>query len=624
MSTRLFIFILLFTPGLFAQYREFRGVKLTDVDSQVLFSEKSISEAMDFLAALNVNAVIPVVWNGGYTQYPSGIMDSLFGNRIDPAFSGRDPLETVVIEARRVGIEVYPWFEYGFSSYYSGGSPPYGGHILQKFPVWAARHLNGDICVKNGFDWMSGVNPEVQNFIIGLTMEVMRKYDVDGVEYSDRMPALPIECGYDSTTVALYRLDHNGADPPANFYDIAWKRWRADKLNNFYRRVRDSVKALDNRLFVASSPSVYPWAYDQYLQDSKTWVNSGVVDQFLPQLYRYNFSDYLYELNNSLSHIDPAKKEITFAGILMNVGSYVISQDFLLQSLQANRQAGVMGEGFFFYEGLRKNNSQLADVLRSGYYALPSGMPGRVFNRRPPGVVINEDSSAVHTTGSWESLPVPGFRGGILRTGSTTPASLGYDLDIPATAWYDLYVYLIPSISFAPVVNYTVHGSAGDSAVTVNQQNPGKQGWFKLGTYELQAGNRSVISVNNTGVPAGKYVMADAAMALINRQLSPDVVITGVEDEATMVPVDHELKVTGYPNPFNPSIEITYGLSETAEVKLLFYNALGELVSTFDEGERAPGKHHFTWRPDGFSSGAYFVKVLANGRSGHFKMLLMK
>ncbi|KAA0253944.1 MAG: hypothetical protein EDM75_11395, partial [Chlorobiota bacterium] len=228
MSTRLFILILLLTPGLFAQYREFRGVKLTDVDSQVLFSEKRISEAMDFLAALNVNAVIPVVWNGGYTQYPSRIMDSLFGKRIDPSFSGRDPLETVVIEARRVGIEVYPWFEYGFSSYYSGGSPPFGGHILQKFPAWAARHLNGDICVKNGFDWMSGVNPEVQNFIIGLTMEVMRKYDVDGVEYSDRMPALPIECGYDSTTVALYRLDHNGADPPANFYDIAWKRWRAD------------------------------------------------------------------------------------------------------------------------------------------------------------------------------------------------------------------------------------------------------------------------------------------------------------------------------------------------------------------------------------------------------------
>lgn len=624
MSARLLIFSIILTFSVFAQNKEFRGVKLTDIDSQVLFSEKSISEAMDFLAELNINAVIPVVWNGGYTQYPSTIMDSLFGKKIDPAFSGRDPLETVVIEARRVGIEVYPWFEYGFSSWYSGGTPPYGGHILQKYPSWAARHLSGDICVKNGFDWMSGINPEVQNFIIGMTMEVGRKYDVDGFEYSDRMPALPIECGYDSTTVALYRLDHNGADPPANFYDTAWKRWRADKLNLFYQRVRDSVKAFDNRLFVASSPSVYPWAYDQYLQDSKTWVNSGIVDQFLPQLYRYNFTDYLYELNNSLSHINPEKKEITFAGVLMNVGSYVISEEFLLQSLQANRQAGVKGEGFFFYEGLKKNNNQLANVLRSGYYASPVEMPGRTFNRRPRGVVINEDSSAVNKSGSWESLPVPGFRGGILRTGATPAATLHYDLDIPATAWYDLYVYLIPSISFAQVVHYTVHSVAGDSSITVNQQSPGKQGWFNLGRFELQAGSRTVISMNNSGVQTGKYIMADAAMALINRQLSPDVVITGVKEGQPVVPIEHGITVTGYPNPFNPAIELHYETVETARVRLLFYNALGELVSVVDEGEKGAGKHQFTWKPEGLSSGAYFVKVLADGRSGHFKMLLLK
>ncbi len=205
--------LLIASINITAQNQEFRGVKLTDVDSQVLFSEKSISEAMDLLESLNINAVIPVVWNAGYTQYQSKIVDSLFGFSIDPAFSGRDPLETVIIEAHRVGIEVYPWFEYGFSSFYSGGTPPYGGHILQKYPNWAAKSLNGDICVKNGFDWMSGVNPDVQNFIIGLTTEVIRNYDIDGIEYSDRMPALPVECGYDSLTVELYKQYHGGQSP---------------------------------------------------------------------------------------------------------------------------------------------------------------------------------------------------------------------------------------------------------------------------------------------------------------------------------------------------------------------------------------------------------------------------
>ena len=33
-----------------------------------------------------------------------------------PRLTGRDVLEVVLREAHRNGIEVYPWFEYGFAS----------------------------------------------------------------------------------------------------------------------------------------------------------------------------------------------------------------------------------------------------------------------------------------------------------------------------------------------------------------------------------------------------------------------------------------------------------------------------------------------------------------------------
>jgi len=616
--------LLIASINITAQNQEFRGVKLTDVDSQVLFSEKSISEAMDLLESLNINAVIPVVWNAGYTQYQSKIVDSLFGFSIDPAFSGRDPLETVIIEAHRVGIEVYPWFEYGFSSFYSGGTPPYGGHILQKYPNWAAKSLNGDICVKNGFDWMSGVNPDVQNFIIGLTTEVIRNYDIDGIEYSDRMPALPVECGYDSVTVELYKQDHGGQSPPVNFYDADWKRWRADKLNDFYSRVRDSVKSLDENLFVASSPSVYPWAYDQYLQDSKTWVNSGIVEQFLPQLYRYSIADYIYELNSSLSHINPQKKDITFAGVLMNVGSYTIDPQFLLQSLQANRNAGVKGEGFFFYEGLRHNNFRLADTLRSTYYSEPATMPGREYNRRPKGLLVSEDSTNVIKSGAWESLPVPGFRGGIIRTGSLTPASLEYIYDIPADGFYNLYTYLIPSFSFAPDVKYTIKSKPGDTVVSVNQQSPGKQGWYHLGSYEMVKGRRVVFTLNNDEIPNGKYVMSDAGLLLLDRKRSPNVVVSSKEEEVTTsVPTNFEV-YNNFPNPFNPETIVTFKLSELNRVNIIIYNQLGELIERHDLGEMTAGEHQFKWNAARLSSGAYFIKVESGANSAVIKSLLVK
>ncbi|GAB1441191.1 hypothetical protein MASR2M39_00250 [Ignavibacteriales bacterium] len=620
----LYIIFLFTSVVTVAQNKEFRGVKLTDVDSQVLYSEKAISEAMDLLESLNINAVIPVVWNAGYTQYQSKLLDSLFGFSIDPVFFSRDPLETVVIEAHRVGIEVYPWFEYGFSSYYSGGTPPYGGHILQSFPEWAARSLNGDICVKNGFDWMSGVNPDVQNFIIGLTTEVVRNYDIDGIEYSDRMPALPVECGYDSVTVELYKQDHGGQIPPANFYDADWKRWRADKLNDFYGRVRDSVKTLDENLFVASSPSVYPWAYDQYLQDSKTWVNSGIVDQFLPQLYRYSIADYIYELNSSLSHIDPQKKDITFAGVLMNVGSYTIEPQFLLQSLQANRNAGVRGEGFFFYEGLRRNNFRLADTLRSTLYNQPVAMPGREFNRRPKGLLVSEDSTNVVKSGAWETLPVPGFRGGIIRTGSANPASLDYSFDIPADGFYNLYTYLIPGFSFAPDVKYTIKTIHGDTVISVNQQSPGKQGWYHLGTYELSKGKKTVFTLNNEGIPAGKYVMSDAGLLLIDRKRSPDVVVTA-QKENLVSSVPTRFKVSNnFPNPFNPETMVAFTLPEASWVNIIIYNQLGELIECISLGELAAGNHQFRWNAKGFPSGPYFIKVESGVNSAVIKTLLLK
>jgi len=45
-------------------------------------------------------------------------MDTLIGQRIDPQYEGRDPLQEVVDAAHEEGLAVVPWFEFGFSSSY--------------------------------------------------------------------------------------------------------------------------------------------------------------------------------------------------------------------------------------------------------------------------------------------------------------------------------------------------------------------------------------------------------------------------------------------------------------------------------------------------------------------------
>ncbi len=242
---------------------ELRGVWLTNVDSEVLNSRAGIAAAMEFLAQHHFNIVFPVVWNDAKTVYPSAVMDSLFGIRIDPRYAGRDPLAELIEEAHQRNIAVVPWFEYGFSSSYKKN----GGHILQAKPHWAARDREGKLLTKNGFEWMNAYYPEVQNFLLALILEVASKYDVDGVQGDDRLPAQPCEGGYSAYAGSLYRQEHHGSPPPRNPRDAAWLRWRADKLNAFARRVYNEVKKINPDLLVSWAPSVYPWSYEEYLQD---------------------------------------------------------------------------------------------------------------------------------------------------------------------------------------------------------------------------------------------------------------------------------------------------------------------------------------------------------------------
>ena len=344
---------------------EIRGVWITTTSSQVLNSKQNIAEAMDFLAQTGFNVVFPVVWRNGATHYPSQVMREIFGVEIDPKFQGRDPLAELIDEARRVGIAVIPWFEYGFASSYNQN----GGLLLAKKPEWAARDSAGNLLKKSGFDWMNALDSEVQDFMLNLLLEVVKNYDVTGIQGDDRLPALPTEGGYDTKTVQRYQQQFN-QNPPQNFKDPQWVQWRADILTNFLTRLYQEVIAINPNLVVSMAPSNYPWGLNEYLQDSKAWIDRGLVDMIHPQLYVRDLESYKRLVDRVVNEQFTAKQIPQLApGVLMKVSSYRISPDDLLQAIAYNRYNGIPGEVFFFYEGLREDNDALANVLRSGAYS---------------------------------------------------------------------------------------------------------------------------------------------------------------------------------------------------------------------------------------------------------------
>ncbi|MBW4559769.1 MAG: family 10 glycosylhydrolase [Mojavia pulchra JT2-VF2] len=350
---------------------ETRGVWLTTTDSKVLRSKQRIASAMDFLAEAGFNVVFPVVWNKGVTLYPSQTMQRNFGVEIDPNFVGRNPLAEVVSEARRVGLKVIPWFEYGFVSSYNLN----GGMLLQKKPEWAARDRSGKLLKKNGFEWLNAFDLQVQEFLLNLVLEVVNNYDVDGIQGDDRLPAFPCEGGYDEATIARYHQQFD-QHPPQNPQDRQWLQWRADTLTNFLARLYQEVKAVNPNLLVSMSPNIYDWGFKEYLQDSPTWLNRGLVDMIHPQIYRRDFLSYQSIVNRLVTEqFTDATLSKLAPGILMKLGSYFISPEYLAQAIECNRKRGINGEVFFFYEGLRENNDALAKVLQNGPYAKSASFP---------------------------------------------------------------------------------------------------------------------------------------------------------------------------------------------------------------------------------------------------------
>ncbi|MBW4575443.1 MAG: family 10 glycosylhydrolase [Aphanothece sp. CMT-3BRIN-NPC111] len=349
---------------------EVRGIWITTTDSQVLSSRQNIAEAMDFLAQTGFNVVFPVVWNNAVTVYPSRVMEENFGVEIHPRYQGRDPLAELIVEARRVGLAVIPWFEYGFASSYNRN----GGSLLAKKPEWAARDFSGNLLKKNGFEWMNALDSEVQEFILSLILEVAKNYDVAGIQGDDRLPALPSEGGYNTKTVERYRQQFN-QNPPKNPKDRQWLQWRADILTNFLTRLYEEVIAINPNLLVSMAPSPYPWSLQEYLQDTQAWIDRRLVDIIHPQLYRRNFQSYKQLIDRLVTKQFTTEQLPQLApGILMKVGSYRISPEYLKKAIAYNRSCGIPGEVFFFYEGLREDNGALAKVLRSGPYAQPASL----------------------------------------------------------------------------------------------------------------------------------------------------------------------------------------------------------------------------------------------------------
>ena len=275
--------------------REFRAAWIASVaninwpSKPGLSTEEQQAEAIDLLDYLqtnNFNAVILQVRPQADALYASSIEPwsyFLTGQQNKAPYPFYDPLAFWIKEAHKRGMELHAWLN------------PYRAHhttsknISEKSVV--RTNPEQVYLLKEGFWWMDPSLKSTQDRTSQVVLDIVRRYDVDGIHFDDYFYPYPSYNGDKDFP------DHKSWNEYVkNGGKLTRGDWRRDAVNKLIERLYNEIKAEKKHVKFGISPfGIYRPGYpaevrgfDQYEKlyaDAKLWLNKGWIDYFTPQLY---------------------------------------------------------------------------------------------------------------------------------------------------------------------------------------------------------------------------------------------------------------------------------------------------------------------------------------------------
>ena len=349
-----------------------RGVYLPAPHHSASFSSyENAAKSIDLMADLNFNCLFVCVWANSKIAWDSEVLmaNSTYASasaaNMYANYKGgsSDALKDIIALAHAKDIKVILWFEYGFMHKIGGAN--YNDPILAKHPDWIGIGNDGKPSNYNGTDfYLNSYDPQVQEFMLALMEEALAKYpEVDGIQGDDRLPAMPRNSGYDAVTKAAYKAD-KGVEPPTDFENAEWVRWRLDNLNAFARTMYSRLKARKSDLCVCFAPNKYPWCEGVLMQEWPAWIKDGVVDLLTVQFYV--LPTYESDVATAMGYVAAnSDKCLLNPAMILKNGSKIMDEDVLVKQLQYNRKVGTNGEAQFWFDGLYTDYVQ--EVFRKFY-----------------------------------------------------------------------------------------------------------------------------------------------------------------------------------------------------------------------------------------------------------------
>ncbi|QRG67605.1 family 10 glycosylhydrolase [Brevibacillus choshinensis] len=329
-------------------------------------------QLLDELQGMGMNTVFVQVRPSADALYPSSLVPwSKVLTGTQGKNPGYDPLAFMIEETHRRGMEFHAWFNPFRANTDAKTDQLAANHVVKQHPDWIVNS-SSKLYINPGI-------PQARQQIIKEIMEVVQKYDIDGVHLDDYF--YPSNGTFnDDATYKTY-----------NSKKIASKAdWRRDNINQFVQQLNSSIKSVKPGVQFGISPfgvwrnkAVDPTgsdtkagvtAYDNMYADVRTWIKQGWMDYVTPQIYwslsfapaQYDklvtwWSDEVRGTNVKLyiGH-SPYKLGTTEAG-------WQNAQEIINQLDYNTLHPEVQGSVFFSAKDLRKNPLGLIQAISSYY-----------------------------------------------------------------------------------------------------------------------------------------------------------------------------------------------------------------------------------------------------------------
>ncbi len=368
---------------------EFRAVWVASVVN-IDWPSKSglpvVEQKAEFIRLLDMhqrngmNAIIMQIRPAADAFYPSAYepwSEYLTGTQGVPPVPYYDPLQFMILETHKRGMEFHAWlnpYRAVFDIHSSSIAP---NHITRQHPEWFITYGKNKI-----FD--PGL-PEVITYVTTVVKDIVTRYDVDGIHMDDYFYPYPVG-GKEFPDYKSYSLYGKGMDKRA---------WRRSNCDSIIKRIHDMIMDVKPMVKFGISPfgvwrnrSKDPEGsdtragvsnYDDLYADVLEWLKEGWIDYLAPQLY--------WEIGHALCDYETLidwwgrhsyGRQIFVGQAMTRTGSGVQwrnRHELLDQINDARDTPNVYGSIFFSSKDFYRNAYGWNDSLRNRYYKTPALIP---------------------------------------------------------------------------------------------------------------------------------------------------------------------------------------------------------------------------------------------------------